>query len=49
LTKFPTASGENLGEKSVENQGFAQFPQSFPQEASGKTENFVDVCGKIFL
>jgi hypothetical protein len=49
LTKFSTASGENFGEKSVENQGFAQFPQGFPQDASGKSENFVDECGKIFL
>ena len=41
LTRFPTASLENLGEKSVENQGFAQFPQSFPQATC---ENSVDFC-----
>ena len=49
MTEFSTTFGEKFGEKLIENQGFAQFPQSFPQGFTGKTKNTVEGCGKNFL
>ena len=39
LTKFSTGSLENFVEICLENRGFTQIPQSFPQAEGGK-QNF---------
>ena len=41
MTRFSTGPLENLEENFLEKQGFAQFPQSFPQVEGG---NLAEQC-----